>query len=347
MSPRILGAVLAIVLLGGGSVAFVMWRAGSAEDETRTALLAEAELELGRPDAQRADLTRLLSRVDAGTAATERPHPDLVRMKARIQLALGRAAKAWETIGPVATTPGARPEDVWVAARVAARRYAESASERLGRQALGLARDAAQAMQSPEAAFLAWQVAYRLDAGQDWVELSRDLLAAHPGSLEADTVDALRHFLALHMLQRRGVALDIPALEKLRDDARASADDRALSGEALDTMEAFKAVDVALVRSLENRWGIHSTPPELLVLVARGELARGEQAQDRGRIGEAVDILRGVLEDVPTFIEARHLLALAHYGLGETESQRAHLRWLLEHAPKDDVRRTLWQTQLR
>ena len=36
MSPRILGAIAAIVVLGGGSVAFVWWRDQAARDASKT-----------------------------------------------------------------------------------------------------------------------------------------------------------------------------------------------------------------------------------------------------------------------------------------------------------------------
>lgn len=344
MNTRIWIAILSIVVLGGGSVAYVLWRSADEASTQRAKVLRAAENELDELDIDREGVLEALKDVEAMLDSdVGRDNPELIGARARLQLALGRADQAWETIGTIAQTPGAAGADLWIGARTAARLHAESGDSDWGTKALGLSRLAFEASGDPAAAFLGWQIAYRTDAIEAWLELDREILSQHADSLEAETVQALRHFLSLHIAARQGVAADRQKLKE-RADAGAASPLGRLCSFVLDSAEASEAVDEPLLTQLQRRWG--NAPAELMVVVARAEIARAEQEKEPDRLAGAVDILQEVLASTPTHVEARDLIAIAHYGLHQKPQEAAHLRWLLEHAPESDLRRERWRSHL-
>ncbi len=66
-----------------------------------------------------------------------------------------------------------------------------------------------------------------------------------------------------------------------------------------------------------------------------------------GESDAALESFARVSEGNPTYVEARHVAAIAHLGLEQFRQMRAHVSWLLEHARDTDVRRRTWNELLR
>jgi hypothetical protein len=334
VNARLATALAAILVFGGGAAWFVVHRAAAAADEQRQTLLAAVEAELASEELDRASAARVLR--DLRTAQADTPDPDLRRAEARLEMALGRAGDAWTTIGTVATGPDASTEDLEVGARVLARLHAERGSETDGRQALAIAREHARRTASVESQFLAWQLAYRVGDAAAFVELDRALLEAAADRPEGRTAKSIHHFLATHLADRRGLTGDLEQFAVLAADERAPEDERALSRFAVESVDDARGVDESALEALRRQWT--DPPPELLVLIAIGRISSGAEAD----LHYAMDILRVVLDQVPSSIEARHAAAIAHHGLGETAERNAQLRWLLSNSSTQDSRRRVW-----
>lgn len=344
MNSRLITAVISIVVLGGGVVGFLVYRAGTQVDDRRAKVMRSATAEIESDPVDHDSARRALAQVDE-LLATE-PHPELVRAKARLQLILGRAAAAWETIGNVAAGPSGTIDDRWVAALVAARLHAEVGERRTGIQALEFALECADAWGNVESTFLAWQLAYRVDDFDRWVELTKVLRGSFPEMLEAQTATAIEHFLATHIAQRKGIEVTRENLERVAGQAADSVSKR-LAQHVLDTAGAAGELTSAVAERLFRQWG-SSSPPEFLVIRARASIGRaGQPGGGQSDLAAAAEELEQVLAQFPTFVEARHLMSLAQYGLLQIDQQNAHLRWLVENASPDDVRQRSWRERLQ
>ncbi len=343
MSPRVLGAVVAIVVLGGGIIGYLMFRASGEAEARVSKVLRAVDAELNADEIDRDSLSDVLK--DVERLQVESPSPALTRAEALIQLALGRTSAAWETISFAATSPEGSPEDRWAGARIAARLHAEGGESHVGSQAMSLCRESAQDSMAPEVLFLLWQVAYRTDSVEDWLDAYASMKADGEDSLEARTAERIGYFLAFHIADRIGIEGDAARLDELASDENAEPAVRLLCAFIRDNAEASKSVTEQELLKLDMQWG--ESPPELAVLLARAQLSKASAEDGRpDELHAAVEILKNVLEVFPTFVEARHLIAVAHYGLHEATLQKAHLRWLVENAPETDTRRASWHRQL-
>jgi len=255
ISGRMLGAIAAIVVLGGGGVAFVVLRAAAEAGQARADLIRAVDVELGTNVPDRDELGRLVKELKRAIDAD--PHAELIRALARVQRALGRAAEAWATIEAAATQPGSPPEDVLVGAQVLADLHAETGELARGQQARGLARTAFELDGRPGSAFLAWQCAYRTDDVEAWIELD-EALARQPDSLEARTARVLGHHLALCMVERLGIEGGVEELQSIAAGG-SSARLQQLCRFVLDTRNRADELTFESLDALDREWG--KAPP--------------------------------------------------------------------------------------
>ncbi|MCA8942863.1 MAG: hypothetical protein KDB80_09920 [Planctomycetes bacterium] len=345
MNARIAIAAGSTLVLGGGIVGFLMLRAGSEAEARRAEVLraAEAELESVPPD--RVSMGVVLRRVEE--LEKLEPHPRLTRVRAKLQLALGRTAVAWETIAAVVTVPGSTVEDSWIAACVLARLHAEVGDRARGLQALGFAQECSDSTGDVESTFLAWQLAYRVNDIERWIEFGRRLRDEFGSTLEGETAAAIEHFLGLAMATRLGIDTSPENLQALAGNED-SADTRAALARYLrDTEATWTGLQSSEVERLFRQWGADA-PPEFLVVRARNSILRaGQPDGGPAALNAAIEDLEVVLAKFPTSIEARHWISIAHYGLLQIDQQNAHLRWLVENASQQDLRQRSWRERLQ
>ncbi len=132
---RIWAATAAIVVLGGGSIGFLVWRSATQRADQRARLIAtvDAELRSGSRDG----LPALLRRVQE--ARKTDGDPALVLAEGRLLLGLGREQQAWDAVEIAVTSPGASPEARLLGARILERVAAMTGDRKACDQARGLA----------------------------------------------------------------------------------------------------------------------------------------------------------------------------------------------------------------
>lgn len=340
---RIAIGVGAVLLLGGGSVAFVLLRDRAARAERLATVLRDVDAELAAehdPESARLALKRVRD------LRAEDDAPALSVAESRLLLALGRAQEAWDVLRTTALAPGASAAAIGAAAEVLARLHAMSGDEKVGAQALAMAEDHHRRTGSSASRMLAWQLAHRVGDLDAWIVLSQAIAAAEEPPFEA-AVRATAPVLAGMLANRLGIA----------DPAAAAADS---PGARLTAVAALATDGPVSVAGLDRIHGAFPEPvPELeLVAVFRllDDYAAAAEAE-RSTTGDELlrDALRRsrqLLDMTPASVEARHvavvaLLALQRSG-GLDDDQRSrltgHLQWLLRNAPVGHTQRPLWQT---
>jgi hypothetical protein len=348
VNARLLSALAAVVLLGGGSVAFVLLRDAREREARIAGLVAEVDAELSGAQPPDAELLRnLLQRLRPAVEQTADPRLEIA--EGRLLLALGRTQQAWESIRPLATAPGAEASALELGSRVLARIHAETGEDPIGRQALAMANEHARQVGSAESLRLAWQLAYRVGEAERFAALSEEIVA-DGREPEDELVRATARVLGGFLADRLGV--DRTAV---RPGAAGVAGDLAvvegLAGEA----PTVEALDELLLRFAEP-------PPEIeIVAVTRLLEEFGALEGDAARSGRAENLLRDarrridtVLARTPTNVDARHLAVVAGIGMQQSfgldedaaRSYRGHLQWLVTSAPPRHAQRALWQALL-
>lgn len=343
---RVLAAAITVAVLGGGSVAFVMWRS-TAEREERVQTLVDAvasELALEKPEP--ADLRDLLRDVRARNETD--PHTALRLAEAELLVALGRQGEAWNVLAPLVLAPGVSSEITRVGARVASAYHAISGDPAIGRHALAFASDHAvghgDGSEADAAYFraLAWQSAFRLGDATAWAEATSAALVESASGADVRAIRLLARPLAGLLAARLGVDLSsasdaqASALGSIVRDAPASA--RRAVEDAMDAWPASRAeLDLALAAmTIEELGAVGGANADAEVeRQLRGALERCELA----------------LAAQPSSCDARHVAVIAYaglrqaYGLRDDDLTRlrGHLRWLMGNAPQSHAARPVWQ----
>jgi hypothetical protein len=350
MSTNVWVGVFAVVLLGGGMVAFTQFRASSEREAEVAGVLAEVEDQVGfvlsPSDAFDSEQGRVVLRSLRRVRASQDDRR-LGLAEARLLLALGQVRDAWEIVRPLATEPGADVESQAVGAAVAARLGAETGDVGMLGQAAAMARRYADGMGDEAARVLAWQLAFRAGDAEGMVAAAESLLAA--GGKGSALVEGLSVGLGEVLAQRLGI------------------DPAALGGGAVETAlsritaQGKRALSLRELDELASRFQV--APPELELIAARRALeAFGELGPQDRRGGEAENLLRDAvrrvnlaLAAVPSSADARAVAVLAllftreSFGLDADASARfrGHLEWLLSSGPKTHVQRPVWEQLLR
>lgn len=337
MNPRVLAAVGAVAVLGGGSAAFVFWRGAreraAAVDEVVRAADAEIALASVDRDSAQAVLRRLRAvRRDASSA-------ELDRAEARLLLRLDRTQEAWDAISALALRPGAEPDDQRIGAAILARKHAAGGRSGDADQAIALATMHHDATGSVDSLFLAWLVAYRSTSVRRFAETRTRLLADHGTTREGRFVALSSYYLAEDLANRLGIRGDLERFRSLAGDA-ADSSEHLIARVLVDAESASAGATRIAFASLAEGWS--DAPPELTVLLAMADILSGDAAAIR----DASERLRAVITAVPASVEARHATVVAAIALGERDSDtcRAQVRWLLANGPADDVRRRVWES---
>ncbi len=167
--PRIWGGALAVALLGGGGLTFVVLRAQRERDQQVETMLRNVASELATNPLDRTSATTVLRRLDK-MLETE-PRRELERARTRLLMALGRPNEAWDAVSTLATTPGAATEDLALGAQVMCAVHAARGTETDGVLAMGLAEQHYRETGELASLSLAWQMAYRATQVPEWVSL--------------------------------------------------------------------------------------------------------------------------------------------------------------------------------
>ncbi len=152
-------------------------------------------------------------------------------------------------------------------------------------------------------------------------------------------------FLAWQCAWRAGRTTDASAFAD--ELTTRHADDR--HGKLLLALHEFDRVKDASMRDrlLQLEIEFPQTPPELALALATLQLETG----DPGEIAAASIRLKDALDKYPSYVDARHVAAVAAHQTGREAERNAHLQWLIANAPKTDARRDAWdqllQTPLR
>jgi hypothetical protein len=350
MSANLWVGVGAVVLLGGGMLAFTQFRAAAEREAEIAGLVSEVEDQVGAlfepatdfdPDQGRTVLRSLRRARDA------EDHVELALSEARLLLALGQVRDAWGIVRPFAIEPGSALEPQAIGAVVAARLGAESGDVGLLGQAGALARRYADGTGSEPARILAWQLAFRVGNPEEMAAAGEDLLAA--GGSGSVLVQAIASPLGELLAQRLGV------------DTAAGAGGSV--AEAISRVIA-QGSGRSTVRELDELSArFHEAPSELELVAARRALeAFGELAAANQRGGEAENLLRDALRRVelslravPSSADARAVAVLAHLFMRESFGLdpdavarfRGHLDWLLASGPKTHLQRPVWEQLAR
>ncbi|MFO1051861.1 MAG: hypothetical protein U1F36_06570 [Planctomycetota bacterium] len=342
MKKRVLAAVAVVVVLGGGSVAFVIWRSAHEKSEQVRALLGEVRDELASPTSTTEDRRGLLKRLVA--LQEENKDVALVMAEGEVLVSLGRAQEGWKTVEPSVTAAGASAEAVAIGARVAAATYAATGDATLGRQALALATESERGAGGAAAGFLAWQLAFRVGDVDAWSRRSLDVVQAGAGEGDARVIVECGRVLAELLASRTGFDTSLPDHGGLRGPL----------AEVID--KAPKATAHQLEQLALSRGG---TCPELEIAIAMATLdglgqvgaAVSDANETERSLRSALDRVESAVRAVPSSLEARHIAVIALAGLRQvsglsaedTTRLRAYLRWLLENGPTAHGARPVWE----
>ena len=341
MNKRVLLAAGAVVVLGGGSLAFVLWRAASeraAQVEQLVAAVA-SELAVDQPDLD--DLRTLLRQVR--TAAETDPRAEFALAEAELLVALGRAKEAWSRIEILATAPGAVDQTITVGARVAAAAHAATGVDSIGRQALALADDSARRGGDRDAAFLAWQMALRIGDADAFVARTNAAFGTDAEGVGARTIRATARVLGELLATRLG--FDLGGMGGV-----------AAAGPLKEVLAKAPKTERRSLEELLADWKL--APPELEIAVAAtvfDELgAVGVNASDLSEVERLLRVVvsraESALAALPSSSDARSVTVIAYAGLRQTVGLgaddvtrlRGHLRWLFENASPAHAARPVW-----
>ena len=344
---RTWAALVAVLVLAGLAVGFVLWRDAARERAAVTALLTAVDAELGAGEPDRSEAGRLLREVREIRARSS--DPALARAEARLLLGVGRVDDAWRLLAPRADSPLADVEDLALGARLVARLHAATGEEARAGAALRLAGRWHGAVPAVEPAFLAWQVAYRSGGVAEWWHWREVLLTAHAGTPEAELARLSCYEFAQLLARRHGVSGPVDEFERV---ARELADSEAglAAQRTLECREEGESLRVEQLEQLAERF-TGAPPPELRLLLAMAAIATSEaEAVRRG-----ADVVREIIREVPSWIEPRHVAVVAAFGLtqggeldpAEREVALGHLKWLLQNSAGDARQRQWQQLQAR
>ena len=350
MTANLWVGVGAVVLLGGGMVAFTQFRAAAERDAEVAGLVAEVASQVGPvfepaadfdPDLGRGVLRQLRRVRESNDVA------DLALAESQLLLALGQAREAWDVVRPLATEPGAEAMPQAVGAVVAARLGAESGDEGLIGQAQSFARRYADETGEAQARVLEWQLAFRAGDPEGMAAAGESLVAS--AGVGADLVAALSGPLGELLGQRLGV------------DVSAGGGSPVQAALARVVAQGTGRPTIRDLDELAARFVV--VPPELELVAARRSLeAFGDLPQEGRRGGEAENLLRDALRrielalaSVPSSADARAVAVLAHLFMSESfgldpdaaSRFRGHLSWLLASGPKTHVQRPVWEQLAR
>ncbi|MEY2982299.1 MAG: hypothetical protein RL562_2526 [Planctomycetota bacterium] len=350
MSTNVWIGVFAVVLLGGGMVAFTQFRAEAAREAEVAGVLAEVADQVGLVLSPSESFDPEQGRVVLRSLRRVRDVQDDRRLglaEAQLLLALGQVRDAWDLVRPLATEPGADVESQAVGASVAARLGAETGDVGLLGQAAAMARRYAEGMGDGNARILTWQLAFRVGDAEAMVAAGDALLEA--GGSGAALVTGLSSGLAEVLAQRLGLdpaAADSGPVQVALGRLGAQGKGRPSVRELDELAARFPAA-----------------PPELELVAARRALEEfGELAPADRRGGEAENLLRDAVRRieqallaVPSSADARAVAVLAllftreSFGLDPTDAARfqGHLEWLLANGPKTHVQRAVWEQLAR
>lgn len=347
MSSRLIGALIAILVLGGGSIAFIVLRAQSERADRVADVLRAVDAELA--SSHDPESLRLVLRQIRNVRA-EDPDTALRIAEARVLLELGRTQEAWDSVRPLATAPGAADDALRVGALVLTRLHAESGDVATARQALAMADEHARRTGSSASRFLAWQLAYRAGDIGAFAALSTEIV----DSEEQPFADAVRAAVG----PMAGALADRIGLD--RDELKSTAEGDAGSLATAMALAEEPPARAAEIDDLDARF--EGGVPELEVVAATRVLEEyGAMSPEEARGARAESLLRDalrrinvVLDRYPASVEARHVAVVALIGLRQSfdldDEQlvryRGHLEWLVRNAPETHVQRPLWRRLL-
>lgn len=199
-------AITAVValLVAGGAIYWRMAAKRAAKEEAVAELVASATQLLRAEDLRREQMVTLSRTLKERSAGLNDPR--LIRMRARLELALGRIQDAWDAEAELALGLQPAPEDALLSARILMRRYGIRGDPADVERAMQLAAEHFALTKDHRSLFLAWQCARR--AGQSGAEQSfaKTLRDDHADTTEARLVAALDEQASLDALRELEIA---------------------------------------------------------------------------------------------------------------------------------------------
>ena len=305
--------VIALVVAVVGFFIYLQIEEAAEVARQRDKLLADIDATVSLGDASADDLGRLRVRLGEFDASTR----EIALALARLDVAQGRYGRATERLQPLML--GVQDPVMLRTAALAWLSFpllgGRDGTERRGlwQQAMDYAQAAYASSANPSDLFLAWQAAARSSDGASMQSIGQQLLAGHPETLEARTVN------------------------------QASASD--LSGQGL-----VDTVDNLVGEWAEAPLELRLAAAQARVVGAMKAEAI-EDAQDQ--LLEAVASLDALVQEAANWVEVRHWAATAHHLAGLAESAGAerdrhlqvrdrHLEWLATNASSEDPRLPSW-----
>lgn len=333
-----------------------------AIEERRSKALRSATIELAADHLDRESAGLALRQLQKFLASDpsiddgEPPADEVIRLATRLQLALGKAPAAWDSIEAYVISPDSQAADLWLGAVASSALYARRGTEPDGLLALGLASRHHQATGEVESLFLATTLAYRISEIAAFIELREQLLSEHGDTRQGRLLAALGYTLGVHLSERIGFIGDQLVLAELA--SAGASDDRSLLAVLRISAANNSAIgDLIELETLEGEF--EAVPAELQVAIAEAQVGRAGASSEDLQAG--LRRVEQALEDYPSYLEARHVAAVIHYALSaearatgdldRAQRERAlcqgRLRWLLGHAGPEDSRRANWRAMQR
>ncbi|MGE0143255.1 MAG: hypothetical protein AB7I19_06530 [Planctomycetota bacterium] len=338
MNSRIWIAVGAIVLLGGGSIGFVIWRGQAQAAEATAAVLEDARSELAQEQPSIEDLRRVLEVVRDRQKVD--PSSDLVLAEAELLAATGRQRDGFERVEPLATAVGASAETLRVGAVVARAAHAATGTEAIGRQALAFGIDWEAAGGGTEASALVWQMAFRLGAVEEFAQ--RALVAFEPAASGRANV------------LMRSCSRPLAELLAARLGLEPSTSARTLDGPLGEVIAKGTVPTLRELADAAADWRVVPAELSLVTALVGLESASTDGADVALRARECLSHCDQALAAFPASVEARHIAVIAfaaHRQAGGLDAEdvrrlRGYLSWLSANGPKEHRSRGLWQSAL-
>jgi len=297
---QVLVVLLVAALAGGGYFGWKEMEARSAHAAAVQQVVDDGEALLRGERLDPSAAQAVIREISGLQGASDTPA--LLRVHARLLLALQRPEAARKVIAPLILALEPAAEDRAIGARIFRRLHGLRGDAELAGQAADYAEGHYEQTGAVETLFLAWQCARRADRQDDAERLSGLLLDQHRETPHGRLVAAL-------------------------------ADEGTEMSDLLSLEVAFAALPASLDGAL--------LPEEVEFAIAH-LLLRDAKEDDSGQLTEAIRRLENILTTFPADPASRAYMAFALHRSGDRAARNAHLDWLLRNVPQDDPRREEW-----